>query len=220
MNWLVELITGNGIAHSIWVLALVISIGLLLGKIKVFGISLGTTWILFFGIFLGHLGLKIDYNVLHFLKEFGLILFIFSIGMQVGPSFFSSFKQGGITLNLLATGVVLMGVITTYIIHVVSGTPIATMVGILSGAVTNTPGLGAAQQTYTDMTGTVDPTIATAYAVAYPLGVVGIILSMVLFRYIFRINFARENSELDDKSESKMTEAHMFSLLVEKYTRN
>ncbi|MDD4630913.1 putative transporter [Proteiniphilum sp. UBA5510] len=215
MNWLVELITGNGIAHSIWVLALVISIGLLLGKIKVFGISLGTTWILFFGIFLGHLGLKIDYNVLHFLKEFGLILFIFSIGMQVGPSFFSSFKQGGITLNLLATGVVLMGVITTYIIHVVSGTPIATMVGILSGAVTNTPGLGAAQQTYTDMTGTVDPTIATAYAVAYPLGVVGIILSMVLFRYIFRINFARENSELDDKSESKMTEAHMFSLLVE-----
>jgi len=170
---------------------------------------------LFFGIFLGHLGLAIDPNVLHFLKEFGLILFIFSIGMQVGPSFFSSFKQGGITLNLLATGVVLLGVLTTYIIHVVTGIPIATMVGILSGAVTNTPGLGAAQQTYTDVTGTVDPTIATAYAVAYPLGVVGIIMSIVLFRYIFRINFAKENSELDDKSESKMTEANMFSLLVE-----
>ncbi len=215
MDWLVELITGTGIAHAIMVLALVISIGLLLGKIKIFGISLGTTWILFFGIFLGHLGLEIDPNVLHFLKEFGLILFIFSIGMQVGPSFFSSFKQGGITLNLLASGVVLLGVLTTYIIHVVTGIPIATMVGILSGAVTNTPGLGAAQQTYTDVTGTVDPTIATAYAVAYPLGVVGIILSIVLFRYIFRINFTRENNELDDKNESKMTEAHMFSLLVE-----
>ena len=215
MDWLVELITGTGIAHSILVLALVISIGLLLGKIKIFGISLGTTWILFFGIFLGHLGLEIDPSVLHFLKEFGLILFIFSIGMQVGPSFFSSFKQGGITLNLLASGVVFLGVIITCIIHAATGIPISTMVGILSGAVTNTPGLGAAQQTYTDVTGTVDPTIATAYAVAYPLGVVGIILSIVLFRYIFRINFAKENSELDNKSDSKLTEAHMFSLQVE-----
>ncbi|MDD2313683.1 MAG: putative transporter [Proteiniphilum sp.] len=215
MDWLIELITGTGIAHSIMVLALVISVGLLLGKVKVFGISLGTTWILFFGIFLGHLGLEIDHNVLHFLKEFGLILFIFSIGMQVGPSFFSSFKQGGITLNLLAAGVVFLGVITTWIIHVVTGIPIATMVGILSGAVTNTPGLGAAQQTYTDITGTVDPNIATAYAVAYPLGVVGIILSIVLFKYIFRINFAKENSELDNESESKLTEANMFSLQVE-----
>lgn len=215
MDWFVDLITGTGIAHSIMVLALVISVGLLLGKIKIFGISLGTTWILFFGIFLGHIGLEIDDNTLLFLKEFGLILFIFSIGMQVGPSFFSSFKQGGITLNLLAAGVVLLGALTTYIIHAVTGLPIATMVGILSGAVTNTPGLGAAQQTYTDVTGTIDPTIATAYAVAYPLGVVGIILTIVLFRYIFRINFAKENSELNDKSESKLTEAHMFSLQVE-----
>ncbi len=214
MEWLVELIAGSGIAHSILVLALVISIGLLLGKIKIFGISLGTTWILFFGIFLGHLGMEIDDNVLHFLKEFGLILFIFSIGMQVGPSFFSSFKQGGVTLNLLATGVVLLGVVTTIAIHLITGLPIATMVGILSGAVTNTPGLGAAQQTYTDVTGATDPNIATAYAVAYPLGVVGIILSIVLFRYIFSINFSRENDSLDNQSESKLTEAHMFSLQV------
>ena len=214
MEWFIELITGSGIAHSILVLALVISVGLLLGKIKIFGISLGTTCILFFGIFLGHLGLAIDPDVLHFLKEFGLILFIFSIGMQVGPSFFSSFKQGGITLNLLASGVVILGVITTVVIHLVTQIPIATMVGILSGAVTNTPGLGAAQQTYTDATGALDPNIATAYAVAYPLGVVGIIMSLVLFRYIFRINFARENNRLDDQDESKMTEAHMFSLQV------
>ena len=214
MEWLVELITGTGIAHSILVMALVISIGLLLGRIKIFGISLGTTWILFFGIFLGHIGLQINEEVLHFLKEFGLILFIYSIGMQVGPSFFSSFKQGGITLNLLASGVVLLGVLTTYIIYLVTGLPIATMVGILSGAVTNTPGLGAAQQTYTDVTGTTDPTIATAYAVAYPLGVVGIIMSIVLFRYIFKINFAKENSTLDNNDASKMTEAHMYSLQV------
>jgi len=214
MEWLVELITGSGIAHSILVLAMVISVGLLLGKIKILGISLGTTWILFFGIFLGHIGLEIDPDVLHFLKEFGLILFIFSIGMQVGPSFFSSFKQGGITLNLLASGVVLLGVITTIVIHLVTGVPIATMVGILSGAVTNTPGLGAAQQTYTDVTGALDPNIATAYAVAYPLGVVGIIMSLVLFRYIFRINFSKEINRLDDQDESKMTEAHMFSLQV------
>ena len=187
MNWLTELITGTGIAHSILLLSVVIAIGLLLGKIKIFGISLGTTWILFFGIFLGHFGLQIHPEVLHFMKEFGLILFIYSIGMQVGPSFFSSFKKGGITLNLLATGVVFLGVITAYIIHLITDTPIATMVGILSGAVTNTPGMGAAQQTFTDITGATDPTIATAYAVAYPLGVVGIILTLVLFRYIFKI---------------------------------
>ncbi|MEA4918383.1 putative transporter [Proteiniphilum sp.] len=214
MEWLIELITGTGIAHSILVMALVISVGLLLGRIKIFGISLGTTWILFFGIFLGHIGLHIDEHVLHFLKEFGLILFIYSIGMQVGPSFFSSFKQGGITLNMLASGVVLLGVLITYIIHLVTGLPIATMVGILSGAVTNTPGLGAAQQTYTDVTGTTDPTIATAYAVAYPLGVVGIIMSIVLFRYIFKINFAKEISLIDNNDASKMMEAHMYSLQV------
>ncbi len=215
MNWLTELITGTGIAHSILLLSVVIAIGLSLGKVKIFGISLGTTWILFFGIFLGHFGLQINPEVLHFMKEFGLILFIYSIGMQVGPSFFSSFKKGGITLNLLATGVVFLGVITAYIIHLITDTPISTMVGILSGAVTNTPGMGAAQQTFTDITGAADPTIATAYAVAYPLGVVGIILTLVLFRYIFKINPEKEKANLDSQSETKLTEANMFSLVVE-----
>jgi putative transport protein len=215
MNWLTELITGTGIAHSILLLSVVIAIGLSLGKVKIFGISLGTTWILFFGIFLGHFGLQINPEVLHFMKEFGLILFIYSIGMQVGPSFFSSFKKGGLTLNLLATGVVFLGVITAYVIHLITDTPIATMVGILSGAVTNTPGMGAAQQTFTDITGAADPTIATAYAVAYPLGVVGIILTLVLFRYIFKINPEKEKANLDSQSETKLTEANMFSLVVE-----
>ncbi|MDD2243696.1 MAG: putative transporter [Dysgonamonadaceae bacterium] len=212
MDWFSELLFGTGIAHSILILALVISIGLLLGKIKVFGISLGTTWILFVGIFLSHFGLVIDDHVLHFIKEFGLILFIYSIGMQVGPSFFSSFKHGGLTLNLLATGVVLLGVLTTYVIHLVSGVPLPTMVGILSGAVTNTPGLGAAQQTFADMTGTTDNTIATGYAIAYPLGVVGIILSIVLFKYIFRIDLNKEQKEIEENDKSKFTEAKMFSL--------
>lgn len=214
MDWLVQLIFGSGVAHSIFVLAIVISAGLLLGKIKVFGISLGITWILFFGIFLGHLGLQIESNVLHFMKEFGLILFIYSIGMQVGPSFFSSFRKGGITLNLLAAGVVFLGVITTYVIHLVTGTPIATMVGILSGAVTNTPGLGAAQQTFTDITGTTDPTIATAYAIAYPLGVVGIIITLVLLKFIFKIDQTKEYEKIEDSDESKKTEAHMFSIQI------
>ncbi len=205
---------GSGVAHAIFVFALVISIGILLGKIKIFGVSLGITWILFVGIFFGHFGLGIDEHILHFIKEFGLILFIYSIGMQVGPSFFSSFKQGGITLNLLASSVVLLGVITTYVIHVITGLPISTMVGILSGAVTNTPGLGAAQQTYFDVTGSRDPSIAMGYAVAYPLGVVGIILSLVFFKSLFRINFAKENEAISSTSTSKMTEAQMFSLQV------
>ena len=214
MDWINDLLFGTGVAHTIFVLALVISIGIMLGKIKIFGISLGITWILFVGIILGHFGLSSDEHTLHFVKEFGLILFIYSIGMQVGPSFFSSFKQGGITFNLLAAGVVFLGVITTYVIHVITGLPIATMVGILSGAVTNTPGLGAAQQTYFDVTGTNDPSIAMGYAVAYPLGVVGIITCLILYRFIFKINIEKETKSLDTSNASKMTEAHMFSLIV------
>lgn len=214
MDWLNELVFGTGIAHSMFVFALVISIGIALGRIKIFGISLGITWILFVGIAFGHFGLNIDPNILHFMKEFGLILFIYSIGMQVGPSFFSSFKKGGITLNLLAASIVLLGVLTTYVIYSITNLDISTMVGILSGAVTNTPGLGAAQQTFLDVTGTSDPTMSMGYAVAYPLGVVGIILSLLLFRYIFKINFEKETKELDDLDESKYTEAQMFSIVI------
>ena len=214
MDWLNELVFGTGIAHSMFVFALVISIGIALGRIKIFGVSLGITWILFVGIAFGHFGLNIDPVILHFIKEFGLILFIYSIGMQVGPSFFSSFKKGGLTLNLLAVSIVFLGVITTYVIHLVTNLEISTMVGILSGAVTNTPGLGAAQQTYFDTTGASDPTISMAYAVAYPLGVVGVIVSLILFRYIFKIDSAKESKELDSLDDSKFTEAQMFSLKI------
>lgn len=196
MDWFLSLFIGEGIAHTILVLSLVIAIGVLLSKIKIAGISIGVTWILFIGIIAGHFGMGIDPGTLHFIKEFGLILFVFSIGLQVGPGFFSSFKQGGMKMVGCATAVVVIGALITYIIHLITGTPMTTMVGIMSGAVTNTPGLGAAQQAYTDAVGANDPTIALGYAVAYPLGVVGIILSLILIRYMTRVNFDEENKAL------------------------
>lgn len=207
MEWLHNLFLGGGIAHTVLTLALVITVGILLGRVKIGGISLGITWILFTGIAASHFGMTVDREVLHFIQEFGLILFVFSIGLQVGPGFFSSFKQGGMTLVSLASAIVLLGVVITYIIHVVTGTPIPTMVGILSGAVTNTPGLGAAQQAYTDASGINDPSISLGYAVAYPLGVVGIIISMIIIRYALRVRFEKENQALEDISrEHKMAD--------------
>ena len=197
MDWLHSLFMGEGIAHTVLVLSLVIAIGVMLSKIKIAGISIGVTWILFVGILAGHFGMSIDHNTLHFIKEFGLILFVFSIGLQVGPGFFSSFKEGGLKMVGCAAAVVALGAIATYIIHIVTGTPMTTMVGIMSGAVTNTPGLGAAQQAYADATGFNDETIALGYAVAYPLGVVGVILSLIAIRFITRVDFAEENKALE-----------------------
>lgn len=214
MNWINDLLWGEGIGHSILLLSFVIAAGIQLGKIKVFGVSLGITLVLFVGIILGHFGFTINHNVIHFFKEFGLILFVYSVGMQVGPGFFSSFKQGGITLNMLACGIVFLGVVTAIILHYVTGIPMPTMVGILSGAVTNTPGLGAAQQAFSDMHGVADNTIALGYAVAYPLGVIGIILSIILIKYIFRVNFDKENEQLNNEDASHTNEAKPISLVV------
>ena len=197
MDWLHSLFMGEGIAHTVLVLSLVIAVGVMLSKIKIAGISIGVTWILFVGILAGHLGMSVDHNTLHFIKEFGLILFVFSIGLQVGPGFFSSFKEGGLKMVGCAAAVVALGAIATYIIHLVTGTPMTTMVGVMSGAVTNTPGLGAAQQAYADATGINDETIALGYAVAYPLGVVGVILSLIAIRFITRVDFAEENKALE-----------------------
>ena len=197
MDWLHSLFMGEGIAHTVLVLSLVIAVGVMLSKIKIAGISIGVTWILFVGILAGHLGMSVDHNTLHFIKEFGLILFVFSIGLQVGPGFFSSFKEGGLKLVGCAAAVVALGAIATYVIHIVTGTPMTTMVGVMSGAVTNTPGLGAAQQAYADATGINDETIALGYAVAYPLGVVGVILSLIAIRFITRVDFAEENKALE-----------------------
>ena len=214
MNWINDLLWGEGIGHSILLLSFVIAAGIQLGKIKVFGVSLGITLVLFVGIILGHFGFTINHNVIHFFKEFGLILFVYSVGMQVGPGFFSSFKKGGITLNMLACGIVFLGVVTAIILHYATGIPMPTMVGILSGAVTNTPGLGAAQQAFSDMYGSTDNTIALGYAVAYPLGVIGIILSIIFIRYVFRVNFDKENEQLNNEDASHTNEAKPVSLIV------
>lgn len=169
---------GGGVAHSVLILSLVIAFGIMLAKIKVAGVSLGITWILFVGIVFGHFDMTLNEHLLHFMKEFGLILFVF-------------------TLNLLAMLVVFLGVVITIILHFVTGTPITTMVGILSGAVTNTPGLGAAQQANSDLNRIDAPEIALGYAVAYPLGVVGIILSLIALKYILRINTKTEEAEAE-----------------------
>ena len=184
-------------AHSVLILSLVIAFGIILAKIKIAGISLGVTWILFVGIVFGHFNLSLDEHLLHFLKEFGLILFVYSIGLQVGPGFFSAFKKGGFTLNMLAMTTIFLSVVITIILHFATGVPITTMVGILSGAVTNTPGLGAAQQANSDLNGIDAPEIAMGYAVAYPLGVVGAILSLLALKYILNINTTKEEADAE-----------------------
>lgn len=208
--WFTNLLFSPGVAHSVLLVAATIAIGLAMSRIKIGGISLGVTWVLFVGIVASHFGLVLDATTSHFVKEFGLILFIYSIGLQVGPSFFSSFRTGGITLNLLASGLVLLGALTAYIIHVVTGEDLCAMIGVLYGAVTNTPGLGAAQQTYSDMHGgEANSIFAQGYAVAYPLGVVGIILSIVLIRYFFRINMEKEQQlyNINNRKESETLQA-------------
>ena len=204
-----DLFFGQGTGHSIMLLAFVIAAGLMLGKIRVKGVSLGSTWILFVGILLSHFGFRADSSLLHFLKEFGLILFVFSIGLQVGPGFFHSFKSGGLKLNMLAVALVLIGVVTTYIIHLVTGENLVTLTGVMSGAVTNTPGLGAAQQTYLDATSgsfvheintaEVASSLASGYAVAYPIGVLGVILVLMLTKALFKVDLKKEENEMNSR---------------------
>ncbi len=216
MNWIHDLIFGSGIGHSVLLLAVIVAAGILLGRIKFGGISLGSTFILFVGIILGHFNLSMDPVLIHFLRDFGLILFVYAIGMQVGPGFFQSFKKGGLTLNLLAMGIVLLGSITALIIGMIADLPIPTTVGILSGAITNTPGLGAAQQAFKDMGGDANVlnSMAQGYAVAYPLGVVGIILSMIVIKKIFKISYEKENENLDKAAEEMQNVAEVFSIQI------
>lgn len=214
MDWFSSLFFGTGIAHSIFVLALAIAVGIFLGaKLKFKGITLGITWILFCAIACSHFGMTLDPLVESFAKDLGLILFVYSIGLQVGPGFFSSFGKGGLRLNMLAASIVVLGCVTAYVIHLLSGTDIATMTGVLFGAVTNTPGLGAAQQTYQDMTGVSNPDIASGYAMAYPLGVVGILFSMLVIRWVFRIKMDKEEEQVKaEKGEIQQVEHYDMKL--------
>ena len=205
MEWFSNLFFGTGIAHSIFVLTMAIAAGIFLGeKLKFKGITLGITWILFCAIACSHFGMTLDPLTEAFAKDLGLILFVYSIGLQVGPSFFSSFGKGGLNQNIVATSAVLLSCLMAYLIHLVSGEDMAVMTGILFGAVTNTPGLGAAQQTYQDLTGVSNPDIASGYAMAYPLGVVGIIFSILFIRWIFRIKLDQEEEQVkNEKGEDK-----------------
>ena len=215
MNWLQSLFFGTGVPHSIFILTLAIACGISLShRLKFKGITLGITWILFCAIAFSHFGMHLDPVVETFAKDFGLILFVYSIGLQVGPSFFSSFGKGGIKLNLLAMTVVFLGCATAYLISVLSGVDIATMTGVLFGAVTNTPGLGAAQQAFTDITGSANPNIASGYAMAYPLGVVGIITVILAMRWFFRIKLEDEEARLVSESEVQKEIRYIDVLLV------
>lgn len=204
MNWLQDLLTNpNSIAHIVALYAFVIAAGVLLGKIKFFGISLGVTFVLFVGILAGHFGFTGNPAILSFVQDFGLILFVFCIGLQVGPSFFSSFKRGGITLNLLAVGIVFLNIAVALILYFAlqGRVDISMMVGILCGAVTNTPGLGAANEALQQLHYQ-GPEIAMGYACAYPLGVMGIILSMIIIRYICRVDVQRDSDEIQKEEEA------------------
>lgn len=215
-NWLTQLIgPGNiGLASTIVLYSFVIALGVFLGKMKIGSVSLGVTFVLFVGIVMGHFGYIVDPEVLHFIREFGLILFIFAIGLQVGPSFFSSFKKGGMRLNSLAVlGITLNVVIVLAIYYLNKGNAsIVELVGIMSGAVTNTPGLAAAQQAV----GNPDDvnTMAMGYAAAYPLGVCGIIGAILVVKTLFRVKLDQEVKAIEEESESSQTKPNFVSIEV------
>ena len=215
MEWLINLI-GPGhteLASTLVLYSFVIAAGIFLGKLKIGGISLGVTFVLFVGIVMGHFGYEVNAEVLKFVREFGLILFIFAIGIQVGPGFFSSFKKGGVLLNGLAVLIILLNVAIVLCIFYIDGnTSISALVGVMSGAVTNTPGLAAAQQA----AGSTEAIniMAMGYAAAYPLGVIGIITSMLVLKAVFRINTEDEIKAIENEMEGTMQKPLIMSFEV------
>lgn len=219
MDWITTLFCPGqtNIASTLMLYAFVIAAGIYLGKLKFFGVSLGVTFVLFVGILMGHLGYIVDDQIIKFSREFGLILFIFSIGLQVGPGFFSSFKRGGVRLNMLAViGIALNVAIVVLIYYFGNIHNKSALVGVMSGAVTNTPGLAAAQQAVTEMTnGAADADImAQGYAAAYPLGVVGIIMAIIVIRGIFRINTSDEQKQIEEETEKSIHKPLLLSIKI------
>ena len=206
MHSLESFLFNPSITQSLLWLTIVMTIGLWLGeKAKIRQFSLGVTWVLFVGIALASLGIKIDHSVAQFAKDFGLILFVYSIGLQVGPSF-SPFKKGVLHLNMLAAAIVLLACVCTIILHYITGIDMSTLAGVMSGATTSTPSLAAAQQAYFDLKGTTNPNIATGYAVAYPLSIVGLILAFELVRKAFRISLPEEEKRLKEAAKATTEE--------------
>ena len=207
-------------AHIALLYAIVIAIGVYLGKIKIGGISLGVTFVLFAGIVAGHLGFTAPLPTLTFMQDFGLVLFVFMIGLQVGPGFFSNFKEGGVTLNLLATSLILLNIAVMFVCYfsffnTSDPNNLPMMVGVLYGAVTNTPGLGAAQEALSSIMGGNTPAIANGYACAYPLGVLGIIGGTIAIRYICKVKMQKEEDELEEQEVNDATKPHLMHLIVE-----
>lgn len=207
MNWLTDIILKDSTAHAVLILALVISAGILAGKIRIRGVSFGIAGVLFAGILSAHLGLGIDAGTADFVKDFGLILFVYSIGLQVGPGFFASLQRQGLAVNLLAAAVVLLGVGLAVVLRRLFSLPAGALVGLLAGAVTNTPSLGAAQQALADVAGgsiAAARQAGLAYAVAYPFGVIGVILAMIMIRRVFRVSLG------DERAACEQAQAGMF----------
>lgn len=196
MSFLSEFLFGQSIAHSIFIFAVVIAVGTLLSKIRIGGISLGSTWILFAGIAASHFGMSVNSQMIDFARDFGLTLFVFSIGLQIGPGFFSSLRAGGLRQLWLAVLVMLLGVVVTVIIAELTDTPLQTMVGVMDGAAVNTPAMGATQQAYMDITGVEDRSIPMSFAIAYPFGVVAVIIAFLLLKPLLRINLKVEDEAL------------------------
>lgn len=222
MDWIVNLFTNTeSVAHIALLYAIVIAIGVYLGKIKIGGISLGVTFVLFAGILAGHVGFTGPKEILTFVQDFGLILFVFMIGLQVGPGFFESFKKGGVTLNMLSASAILLNILVMfgcYYLFFDTSNPnnLPMMVGTLYGAVTNTPGLGAANEALLSVFPNGAPSIANGYACAYPLGVVGIIGATILIKYICKINTADEEEQLNEEDAANPhAKAHNMHLRVE-----
>ena len=221
MDWLLTLFTNTeSMAHIALLYAIVIAIGVYLGKIKIGGISLGVTFVLFAGIVAGHLGFTAPLPTLTFMQDFGLVLFVFMIGLQVGPGFFSNFKEGGVTLNLLATSLILLNIAVMFVCYfsffnTSDPNNLPMMVGVLYGAVTNTPGLGAAQEALCSIMGGNTPAIANGYACAYPLGVLGIIGGTIAIRYICKVKMQKEEDELEEQEVNDATKPHLMHLIVE-----
>ena len=213
-----NLFTGSGVGPTVFYLAVSIFLGLLLGRIKIAKISLGITWVLFVGIILSALGVTLNDNMLHIIREFGLILFVTAVGLQVGPGFFKSFKKGGLAMNLMALVNVGLGVVVTVIIAKLANESLADMTGVYTGAITNTPGLSAAQQAVTDL-GIADAAdrLAAGYAVTYPLAVVGMIMTCILLRPLCKIDVKKEPSdlgiEIEKKSATPTSQRHKVNLI-------
>lgn len=219
MDFLSELLLpgSTSIASTLVLYSFVIALGIFIGKLKVCGVSLGVTFVLFVGILMGHFGYIVDDSILKFIREFGLILFIFSIGLQVGPGFFSSFKKGGMRLNFLAVlGIAINVGIVLLIYYFGNVNDISALVGVMSGAVTNTPGLAAAQQAVTQMAGGAESAniMASGYAAAYPLGVVGIIAAMFIVKGVFGIKTEDEIKQLDEEQEDSKLKPYILSVSV------